>query len=118
MITMPKRTKQTEAAVTDTTEKPKGRKQGELPGMEAPKIPELDTLLEQYAEKTSALSALRVDVGQLKVNIIQTAEKHGVTVYRDETADPPLLLTITERDVAVKVKPVGGDVEPDEEHDE
>lgn len=82
------------------------KRQDSLPGMEPKAIPELDAVMELYAEKASALSALRQEVGQLKEQLIQEARKAGVTTYRNETAAPPLVLTLTERDVAVKVRAV------------
>lgn len=95
-------------AVINVTKPKRTRKQGELPGMESPKHPELDTLLELYAEKSSAISSARVALGELKEKIIQTADKLGLTVYRNDTASPPLVLTLTERDLAVKVQAVAG----------
>ena len=92
------------------------KKQDSLPGMEPKSIPELDTLLELYAEKTSALSSLRQEVGTVKEQILQEAKKHNVTTYRDESASPPLVLTLTERDVAVKVSvAAGAGLEDDED---
>lgn len=103
--------------VTSTEKPTRTRKQGELPGMESPKHPELDTLLELYAEKVEALSSARVAVGELKGQIIQTATKLGVSTYRNDTASPPLVLTLTERDLAVKVQAVLSDVDESEADD-
>lgn len=49
----------------------------------------------------------------------QTAKKHGVTSYRDETAVPPLVLTLKTREDSVKVAVAEGvTVEADEGDDE
>ena len=97
---MPKRTPKTEAAALPTEgatvthllpgekidfAKPKRTaKQKELPGMESPKHPELDALVEMYTEQASALSVARFNIGETKVKIIELAEKLGLTVYRAE----------------------------------
>lgn len=91
------------------------KKQTELPGIEKPTIPELDTLLETYAEKAAALSEARQAVGDLKRQIIALAKEKGLTTYRDETASPPLVLTLKERDVAVKIIKLTGEVDLDED---
>lgn len=94
-------------------------KQGELDGMESASIKELDTLMEELHAKSASLSRLRTEVGDLKVKLIQTAKKHGVTSYRDETAVPPLVLTLKTREDSVKVAVAEGvAVEADEGDDE
>lgn len=91
-------------------------KQGELDGMESASIKELDTLMEELHAKSASL---RTEVGDLKVTLIQTAKKHGVTSYRDETAVPPLVLTLKTREDSVKVAVAEGvAVEADEGDDE
>lgn len=60
-------------------------------------------------------------MNELKVpkQLIQTAKKHGVTSYRDETAVPPLVLTLKTREDSVKVAVAEGvAVEADEGDDE
>jgi hypothetical protein len=84
------------------------KKQTELPGMEAPKHPELDTAIETYAEKRDIRVAALVEEKQAKAVLLQLAEQLGVKVYRDETASPPLVLTLTEREVSVKVTAAPG----------
>lgn len=94
-------------------------KQGELDGMESASIKELDTLMEELHAKSASLSRLRTEVGDLKVKLIQTAKKHGVTSYRDETAVPPLVPTLKTREDSVKVAVAEGvTVEADEGDDE
>lgn len=94
-------------------------KQGELDGIESASIKELDTLMEELHAKSASLSRLRTEVGDLKVKLIHTAKKHGVTSYRDETAVPPLVLTLKTREDAVKVAVAEGvAVEADEGDDE
>lgn len=94
-------------------------KQGEFNGVERPSIKELDTLMEEYAATCASLSRLRTEVGDLKKKLIQTAKKHGIATYRDETAVPPLVLTLKTREDSVKVAVAEGvAVEADEGDDE
>jgi hypothetical protein len=79
------------------------RKQVELPGMERESIKELDAAIETYNEHRNEWVAAREKVQASKAVLVQLAKTHNVTVYRDETADPPLVLTLTERDATVKV---------------
>lgn len=107
MTTKPEATKTPDDVMNEL----KVPKQGELDGME--------TLMEELHAKSASLSRLRTEVGDLKVKLIQTAKKHGVTSYRDETAVPPLVLTLKTREDSVKVAVAEGvAVETDEGDDE
>lgn len=86
----------------------KRKKQTELPGMEKPTHTELDALLELHAEKTSAMGELRQAIGELNEKLLAKAEELGLTVYRNDTAVPPLLLTITKGASKLKVQPARG----------
>lgn len=91
----------------------KTKKQTELPGMEKPKHPELDVLLERQVELKSTLGETRQELGANNEQIIATMEKLGIETYRDETAVPPILVTLTKGAAKVAVKQVGA-VEVDE----
>lgn len=108
----------TEGATVTELKPKKGRKQAELPGMESPKHPEMDALVEMYMEQASTLSTARFNVGETKAKIIELAEKLGLSVYRDDTASPPLVLTLTEAGVKVKVTPVGTALDDEPEAEE
>lgn len=115
MTTKPEATKTPDDVMNEL----KVPKQGELDGMESASIKDLDTLMEELHAKSASLSRLRTEVGDLKVKLIQTAKKHGVTSYRDETAVPPLVLTLKTREDSVKVAVAEGVVvEADEGDDE
>lgn len=115
MTTKPEATKTPDDVMNEL----KVPKQGELDGMESASIKDLDTLMEELHAKSASLSRLRTEVGDLKVKLIQTAKKHGVTSYRDETAVPPLVLTLKSREDSVKVAVAEGvAVEADEGDDE
>ncbi len=117
---MAKRTKQVDEATAKpegatVTEKPKRAKQGELPGVEAPSHPELDTLMEEHATLGERMGADRQRLGELNAQMLQEATKLKVTTYRHPTAVPELTLTVTERTAKVKVKKAKGDDEGDDE---
>lgn len=115
MTTKPEATKTPDDVMNEL----KVPKQGELDGMESASIKELDTLMEELHAKSASLSRLRTEVGDLKAKLIQTAKKHGVTSYRDETAVPPLVLTLKTREDSVKVAVAEGvAVETDEGDDD
>lgn len=115
MTTKPEATKTPDDVMNEL----KVPKQGELDGMESASLKDLDTLMEELHAKSASLSRLRTEVGDLKVKLIQTAKKHGVTSYRDETAVPPLVLTLKTREDSVKVAVAEGvTVEADEGDDE
>lgn len=91
-----------------TTKKPrKTKKQGELPGIEKPKHPELDTLLERQAEVSSALGEARQELGEINDSILAAMEKLKLDSYRHDTAVPPILVTRKKGADKVKVKRVG-----------
>lgn len=117
---MPKRTPKsetTEATVTNIT-KPKRAKQTELAGMEKPSHPELDTLIELRDEQTTTLGETRQAIGQTNEKILETCARLGVKgAYRNDTAVPPLVLTITEGSVKVKVVKAKAKAEPESEAD-
>lgn len=111
---MPKRTpKATEIKPTRV------KKQTELPGIEKPAHPELDTLLAEHHEQTSGLGAARQRLGELNVTIEQKAKELGITTYRNDNFDPPLILTITSgTKVKVKVAKSAAPVDESEHDDE
>lgn len=108
---MPKRTKKPEqideatagATVTSIT------KQGELAGIEKPSHPSLNPLIEELAALGATMGATRQRMGEVNAQLLQEAEKLGVTTYRHPTAVPELVLTVTERTAKVKVKKAKGD---------
>jgi hypothetical protein len=92
-------------------------KQVELPGVEKPTIKELDYAIELYAEKKNAWVKARTEVQAAKAKLMELARTHGVTIYRDDNAVPPLVMTLKEREAVLKVTPVDG-VEMVDDEDE
>lgn len=92
----------------------KRAKQTKLPGIEKPSHPELNTLLEEKAALDTQAGEIRQRQGELNESIVEKAKQLGVTTYRDDTAVPPLVLTITGGKTKVKVAKVKAVVETDE----
>lgn len=100
------------------------KKQTELPGIEKPTHKELDTLMEEHAALASTLGETRQRMGELAEQMMAKARELKLSVYRNETAVPPLVLTVTEGTAKLKVKPAKGaaidddfDIEDDEENE-
>jgi hypothetical protein len=85
----------------------KKAKQTELPGVEKPTIKELDAAIELYAEKRDAWVAARTEVQAAKAKLVELANTHGITIYRDDSVNPPLMLTLRAREALLKVTAVG-----------
>lgn len=90
------------------------KKQTELPGLEKPTHKELDTLMEEHAALASTLGETRQRMGELAEQMLAKAIELKLSVYRNETAVPPLVLTVTEGTAKLKVKPAVGAVVVDE----
>lgn len=83
------------------------KKQTELPGIEKPSNPELDKLLERQAELSTALGETRQELGEVNESILAKMAELELSVYRHETAVPPILATVKHGASRVKVKRVG-----------
>lgn len=79
-------------------------KQTELKGIEKPKHEQLDKLMEEHAALASTLGETRQRMGQLSEQMLAYAKENKLTAYRDDTAVPPLLFTVTKASEKVKVK--------------
>ena len=90
------------------------KKQSELPGLEKPTHKELDTLMEEHAALATTLGETRQRMGELAEQMMKKAVELKLTVYRHETAVPPLVLTVTEGKTKLKVAPAKGPVSIDE----
>ena len=90
------------------------KKQTELPGLEKPTHKELDMLMEEHAALATTLGETRQRMGELSEQMMAKARELKLSVYRNETAVPPLVLTVTEGTAKLKVKPAVGAVTVDE----
>ncbi|PZR17514.1 MAG: hypothetical protein DI536_04160 [Archangium gephyra] len=92
----------------------KRKRQTELPGIEKPSHPELNTLLEEKAALDTQAGEIRQRQGELNESILAKARELKLTTYRDDNAVPPLVLTISDAKAKVKVAKAKATVETDE----
>lgn len=84
-------------------------KQTELAGVEAKKVKELDDLMEQQNKLGKKAAKLRVEMGENNAKLLELMKKHGLEVYKDTTAVPPLLIRLKAASEKVKVTEIGED---------
>ncbi len=80
------------------------KKQTSIPGTEPKSIKEIDTAAEAYVEARDERMKLTEREVEAKQNLIRVMEKHDLSTYRDESADPPLLVIVEESVAKVKVR--------------
>jgi hypothetical protein len=89
------------------------KKQTELPGMERKTIREVNDAAEAYVDARDERMTLTKKEVAAKEALIGAMQKHELNVYRDDTASPPLVVTLVEGKVNVKVA-LSDDGEPTE----
>jgi len=81
----------------------KPKRQQSIPGTEPESIKELDDAAESYVEaRDERIAKLEVEV-EAKEALVRVMKKHKLEVYRDESASPPLTVTLTPGADKVKV---------------
>jgi hypothetical protein len=81
--------------------------------MERQKIQEVDDAAESYVDARDKRMKLIVKETEAKAALLGVMKKHKLEVYKDESASPPLVVTVVpgEDDVKVKSLKVRGDGE-------
>ena len=79
------------------------KKQGELPGVEKQTIKELDDAAEAYVDARDARIKKSEVEAEAKQALIDVMKKHGKQVYRDDTTNPPLVVTLVPGKDGVRV---------------
>lgn len=69
-------------------------KQSEIPGTERQQIQEIDDAAEAYQDAKKKRMKLTGAESEAKLALIAVLRKHKVEVYRDDNANPPLLITL------------------------
>lgn len=90
------------------------KRQAQIPGTETKKIKELDAAAESYVEQRDKRMKLTDKEKEAKAALVTVMKKHGLTVYKDEDASPPLIVTLTAGDDKVKVTQADGDRDDEE----
>lgn len=89
------------------------RRQTQIPGTEDREIKEVNAAAEAYVTQRDKRMKLTEKEVEAKEALIAVMKKHGLTVYRDDEAAPPLIVTLTPGKDKVKVTEAGGDEEED-----
>jgi hypothetical protein len=79
------------------------KKQLPIPGTEKETIEELDAAAEAYADARDERMQLTERESEAKEALVSVMKKHGLEVYRDENAVPPLIVTLIPGEDRVKV---------------
>lgn len=85
------------------------RRQGELPGMEAPRITEIENAAELYHRDMTARVAASNKEKVTKKALIDAMKKHGQASYRDSSASPPIMITLKPGKDGVKIDVLEGE---------
>lgn len=84
--------------------KNKRPKQDELPGVERPKIKEVEDAAEAYEEARDERMKLTEEETEAQVALVEVMKKHKVKVYKRADANPPWIATLTEGKDKASVK--------------
>lgn len=79
------------------------RRQGQLPGMEEPRNPEVEHAAELYHQDMTARVGMSNKEKVSKANLIAVLKKHGLPSYRDSHAVPPIMITLKPGKEGVKI---------------
>lgn len=89
-------------------------KQTQIPGTERKVAKEVNIAGQAYVAVRDKRVALTKKEKEAKDTLIREMRKAGETIYRDDSSDPPLIITLSSTD-NVKVTKVGNEEEPDDE---
>lgn len=92
------------------------KRQAEIPGTERKTIQEIDVAAEAYVDARDKRMKLSDKEKVAKEALIGVLKKHNVTVYRDDQASPPLVVTLLPGKDGVQVR-AADDEEGSEEFD-
>jgi hypothetical protein len=90
------------------------KRQARIPGTEPKRIKEVGDAAEAYVDMRDKRMKLTEKESEAKLSLIEVMKKHGLTVYKDEDAAPPLVVTLKTKD-GVKVEELGDGAESDDD---
>lgn len=90
------------------------KRQQEIPGTERKSIKEVDDAAEVYRTARDARMKKSKVEKEKKTDLVNVMLKHGLSVYRDDNAVPPIVVTVTERHDVKVTNIEGEEVENDE----
>ena len=74
------------------------KRQLEIAGMERKSVKEIDDAGEEYRKQRNKRMKASKEEKASKVALIAVMRTHKVTVYRDDEADPPFVVTLSSKD--------------------
>lgn len=93
-------------------------RQAKIPGTERAKLKEVDAAAEAYVAARDARMKKTEKEVEAKEALIGVMKKHELSVYKDEDASPPLIVTLTPGKDKVKVTQADDDAEDDGDGEE
>lgn len=93
------------------------RKQLDIPGTERQTIKEIDDAAEAYVDARDARMKKTEKEHEAKDALIAAMKAHNTLVYRDESVDPPLVVTLVDKST-VKVTEAPAESVGDEDSSE
>ena len=82
------------------------KRQTQIPGTERETIKEVNAAAEEYVEARDERMGLTEREVQAKQHLLEVMKENKLTIYRDDNATPPLLVTITPGEDKIKVSRV------------
>lgn len=79
------------------------KRQSRLPGMEGRRIKEIEDAADAYVVERDKRMKLTKKEVEAKTKLIEMMKKHDKTIYKDEDADPPYIVTLVTGKEQVKV---------------
>lgn len=79
------------------------KRQKALPGLEKETIGEVDTAAEAYVKERDKRMTMTEKEVAAKDKLIEVMRKHKLTIYKDDNAEPPLIVTLTDGKPVIKV---------------
>lgn len=91
-------------------------RQETIPGTERKSIKEVDVAGEEYRKARDARIKKTIPEKQTKQKLVDVMIKHGLSVYRDDEASPPFIVSVTTKH-NVKVTNVDGEEEASDDEE-
>jgi len=91
------------------------KRQQEIPGTERKSIKEVDDAAEVYRTARDVRIKKSKIEKEKKNDLVQVMVKHGLSVYRDDNAVPPIVVTVTTKQDVKVTNVEGEEVEQDED---
>ena len=93
-------------------------KQLQIKGTERKQIEEVNIAAEAYVKERDKRMRMTKKEVEARAALITAMEKNKIEIYRDDSSSPPLVITLTQGPVKVKVEKVVPEYESDGDDDQ